>query len=156
MKPYLLLLTLVSMSVCSVPATETAPMENEAAVLRVPKRLQVEQNRDTIDVSFVGDEEIKLQTRPNLVKGTRWEASIRHGGEVKSLWGGMTSGIKLERFADILTRGKKGIPAGNEEFTYEFTVTIFETDEATGHMWAPERGKAYKVLWTRTYKDLVK
>lgn len=162
MKLFLVISALLAPSLYADPSPAgTAPTTgSEAIVVEVPTRLRVKQSRDTVEVTTAEFQKIKLTFGSNLVKGTWWEANIRQGSNVislrRGLRGGSRSDIKVERFADILTRGRNKVPSGKGEFAYEYTLTIFETDEPTTHMWEPKHGKAYRVVWAKTFKELVK
>lgn len=147
-------------SICSIfPVSARAQKqvaEANSALVKVPNQLQVERRGNSTWVALMDFRPLKLAVSPNMVRGTRWEMNIRQRGNLISRGGGMVSAFKVEPFADVLTRGRDNVPAGKDEYTFEYTITFFETDEPTEHMWSPASGNAYKVLWTHTFKEVVK
>jgi hypothetical protein len=47
------------------------------------------------------------------------------------------------------------IPKAGLSLIFECRVTVFETDSPSQHLWSPESGKYYKILWTRTFTDSI-
>jgi hypothetical protein len=46
-----------------------------------------------------------------------------------------------------LSTDHDGIPAQGKRYVVEHDIILFETDLPAQHMWNPESGKKYRVLW---------
>jgi len=131
--------------------------ELQVIVVKAPTQLVIEQYKTRVDVATGDFQPVRIEARPNLTQGSLLEMNIRVGSDLRSDGMSLKSGINdVKPFAAVMTRGLNRVPQMGEAFTYEYTITFFETDEPPGHIWSPKRGKAYKVLWTKTLKGQVK
>ena len=65
----------------------------------------------------------------------------------------LQGGLAFESNTNILTLDRDQAPQPGHEFTLEHRVTFFETDVPAQHMWSPQSGKHYRVLWTQTFRE---
>ena len=105
----------------------------------------------------VGDfQTVKLTLGRNMVTGMQCEKSIRKGVILLPLGTTLQSGLEFESSKEEFTRKGDKIPSREERYSVEYKITMFETDVPSQHMWLPQGGKHYKVLWSHTFKELVK
>jgi hypothetical protein len=137
------------------PIADADPTDRHPVSLRVPRKLQVERRGESLTVTIADFQTVKLTVGRNMVTGIQCEENIQHGAAVLPLRMTLGSGHTVEPFEHVFTRGGDKIPSSEEKYSVEYEVTIFETDVPAQHLWAPQRGKLYKVLWTHTFKQLV-
>jgi hypothetical protein len=110
---------------------------------------------DSLTVSF-STAITNLAIGHKMVTGVTREDSIYHDGITKPRGMSLQGGLAFESSTNVLTLGRDGIPQPGEEFVLEQRVTMFETDLPAQHMWSPQSAKHYRVLWTHTFKEIVK
>ena len=91
----------------------------------------------------------------NMVTGVMREDDVYYDGATHPLGMSLQGGIAFEPSTNVLALGKEGLPAPGTEFTMEHKITIFETDLPPQHMWSPQSGKRYRLLWTKTFREAV-
>ena len=110
---------------------------------------------DKLTVSFPALEPTNLLVGHNMATGTTREDIMYRDGVARSLGWGLQGGLIFEPQACVFDLGKDGVPQAGQEFAFEHRVILFETDEPAQHMWSPTSGKHYKVLWSRTFREIV-
>jgi hypothetical protein len=73
-------------------------------------------------------------------------AAQRHSGQ--------SSGL-TEMHASLIALARDEIPKAGQELSFEYRVTMFETDLPSQHRWSPQSGKHYRILWTRAFKESI-
>jgi hypothetical protein len=101
-------------------------------------------------------ETTNLMVGHKMVTGIMRVDSVSSKGITHQRGMSLQGGLAFESDTNVLTFGKDGIPQPGQNFTLEHQVTIFETDLPAQHMWSPQSGKHYRVLWTRTFREAVK
>jgi hypothetical protein len=115
----------------------------------------VTRDQHTVSLTPIGFEDFTITVGKNMSTGVTEKKKYRQGDHSKLAGMGVTSGgLDWRPGPFVWAVDDKTKPEG--EFIWEYTVTIFETDLPPQHFWSPESGKAYRVLWTRTYQVPVK
>ena len=107
---------------------------------------------DSLTVSFPTLETTNLMVGHKMVTGIAREDSVYRDGVAQPRGMSLGGGFALESSTNVLPLGRDGIPQPGQEFTLEHRVTMFETDVPAQHMWSPQSGKYYRVLWTQTFR----
>jgi hypothetical protein len=68
----------------------------------------------------------------------------------------LQGGLLFESSTNVLAFKIGTLPTAGRELTLQHRVAVFETDVPAQHMWSPESGKYYRVLWTQTFKEAVR
>lgn len=110
---------------------------------------------DKLTVSFPTLETTNLLVGHKMATGITREDTIYRDGVARSLGWGLQGGLVCEPQARVFDLGKDGVPRPGQEFAFEHRMTMFETDEPAQHMWSPTSGQHYKVLWSRTFREIV-
>ena len=84
------------------------------------------------------------------------EDNLSRDGVTRPLGMSLQDGLGFESRTNVLTLRPEMIPSPGHELVLEHRVTLFETDLPPQHMWSPQSGKHYQVLWTRTFREMVK
>lgn len=92
----------------------------------------------------------------NMATGITREESIRSVGIASRLGMSLQGGLAFESSTNVFTLSGDAVPQPGQEFTFECQLTLFETDLPSQHMWSPQSGKQYKVLWAHTFKETIK
>jgi hypothetical protein len=137
------------------PIADADPSVRHAVLMRVPTRMLVVRHRDSLAVSFPTLETTNLMVGHKMVTGVMREDAVIYDGLAHPR-GMSLGGVVFETSTNVLTFGQEGIPKAGREFTLEQRVTIFETDMPVQHMWSPQSGKHYRVLWARTFRETVR
>ena len=137
------------------PVADADPAIRHAVSVRVPLAMRAVRQGDSLMVSFLSLESTNLMVGQTMVTGITREESVYRDGVMQPRGMGIQDGLTFESTTNIFTLGRDGIPQGGQEFTFEHRVTMFETDLPSQHMWSPQSGKHYRVLWTRTFKAMI-
>ena len=89
----------------------------------------------------------------NMVIGVMREESLAYRGKEYPFGMSLRGGFDCDAGTNTLTVPRNKLPPPGEEFTFEHRMTLFETDLPAQHMWSPQSGKLYEVLWTRVFKE---
>ncbi len=138
------------------PVAEADPSIRHPVSVRVPTIMQVVRHGDSLTVAFSSFQTTNLTVGQKMVTGIIDEQSILRDGVAQPRGMSLQGGLAFASSTNVLTLGRDGIPNPGQEFTLEPRVTIFETDLPAQHMWSPQSGKHYRVLWTRTFKEKVR
>jgi hypothetical protein len=136
------------------PIADADPSIRHPVTVSMPTKLKVVRDGDFITLTPTDFEDIKLTIGKNMVTGIAMTKRINIAGETKILGMGMRSGLSWKPDEVTYSRELEHLPKA--EFTFEYEIVIFETDMPAQHFWNPQGGKAYKVLWTHTFKERVK
>ena len=140
-----------------IPAIADAnPAERYPISVRVPSRLQVARSGDSLTVAVADFQTVKLTLGHNMVTGMQCEKRIHNGSALLPLGTTLQSGFIFEPLKEVFTREGDKVPGRDEKYSVEYKITMFETDVPSQHMWLPQGGKHYKVLWSHTFKEMVK
>ena len=115
--------------------------------------MRVERRGDSLFVSFSTFQSANLTVGHNLVTGIRQEDTLHYDGTAQPLGTSLQGGLLFEPSTNVVALNPATAPAAGREFTLQSRVDIFETDVPAQHMWSPESGKHYRILWTRTFKE---
>jgi hypothetical protein len=120
----------------------------------VPARLRIRRTAERIAVGIDPGslEEISLTVAPDRVIGMKNDLRVYRGKDlVVSGYSGLTGGTS-DVGTTFLNRKTDRIPQKGETYVVEMRLAVFETDVPVQHEWAPESGKHFAVLWTRTLR----
>ena len=138
------------------PNADANPADRHPISVRVPSRFQVAKSGDSLAVAVVDFQTVKLTLGHNMVTGMQCEKSIHNGSALMPLGTTLQSGFIFEPLKEVFTREGDKIPGRDEKYSVEYKITMFETDVPSQHMWFPQGGKHYKVLWSHTFKEMAK
>jgi hypothetical protein len=136
------------------PLTDADPSIRHSVSVRVPTVMEVARHRDSMTISFPILEATNLMVGYKMATGIMHQESIYRDGVEQPRGMSLQDGLIFESSTNTLTFSQGGVP--KPEFTLEHRVTMFETDMPSQHMWSPQSGKHYRVLWTRIFKKAVK
>jgi hypothetical protein len=136
------------------PIVDADPSDRHPASIHMPAKYDAIRKGDRITYTPVQFEEMKLTVGKNMETGHSEEMKIRRGSKSADQWLSMSSGMNWQPSDGSMLNDNGKWPQG--AFTLEYTITFFETDIPAQHMWSPQSGKNYKVLWTRTYRMPIK
>ena len=91
-----------------------------------------------------------------MTVGIRQEESIYHDGTEKPINMALQSGLAFAASTNVLAVPTVEYSQPGQSFDFEHRIMIFETDLPAQHMWSPERGKYYKVLWAGTFREPIR
>lgn len=137
-----------------LPIANADTSDRHPITVSVPTKLQIAKDGDVLTLAPGDFQETKLTVGKNMATGILIEKKTRQGTEVRSLGMTMVADPNWKPSAKSNTLVLAALPRG--EFFIEYTVTLFETDIPAQHIWAPQSGKGYKILWTHTFKELLK
>ena len=106
--------------------------------------------------SFPSLQTTNLMVGHKMVTGITREESVYRDGVARPRGMSIQDGLAFEYSTNVFTLARDGIPQAGQEFTFEHRVTMFETDLPSQHMWSPQSGKHYRILWTRTFKKMIR
>jgi hypothetical protein len=150
---------IIATLICFLPISLFAgpdPPDRRKVLTTVPTSLRATMRRDekgTFDVVNSGTKRIKLSIRSGFYTGINTVVVVRRGGEIVHSIGGIQSPADLSRFHDVV--GSSILTDADADHIY-YTISIFETDIPPQHLWSPEWSRAYKVLWSRTFRTTSK
>ena len=137
------------------PIADADPSIRHPVPVRVPTLMLVVPHGNSLMVSFP-TLETNLMVGHKMVTGITREDSVSCDGVAQSRGLSLEDGLAFESSTNVLTLGQDGIPQPGKEFTLEHRVTMFETDLPAQHMWSPQSGKHYRVLWTQTFRETIR
>ncbi len=138
--------------VATPPRVESVtPAAPESHDVRIPIKLAAMRTPDAISVRVdraLGT--VSVTVDRGLYLGNSYELRVYPEGEAPmASANGYASGVDFDL-------GEHHAPAVvGKRYIVELALVVFETDVAPDHMWRPEHGARYKVLWTNTLRDLV-
>ena len=138
------------------PIADADPSVRHPVPVRLPTAMLVARHGDSLTVSFPTLEKTNLMVGHKMVTGIMLEDTVYRDGAAQPRGGSLGDGLEFESSTNVLTLGRAGIPKPGQEFTLEHRVTMFETDLPAQHMWSPQSGKHYRVLWVRTFRETVR
>lgn len=138
------------------PVADADPAIRQLVAARVPTAMRVARHGDSLAVSFPSLQTTNLMVGKKMVTGMIREDLVFLNGVAQPHGMSMQGGLAFESTTNVFTLGRDGIPQAGQAFTFAHRVTIFETDLPAQHMWSPQSGKHYRVLWTRTFKEIIK
>jgi hypothetical protein len=122
----------------------------------VPTGMQVERGDDSLTVSFLSLEPTNLTVGYKMTVGIRQENSIYHDGEEKPMGMSLQSGLAFAASTNTLAVPTVDYSQPGENFDFDHRITIFETDLPAQHMWSPQSGKHYQVLWSGDFREPIR
>jgi hypothetical protein len=138
------------------PVADADPSVRHAVEVRVPTAMEVVRRGDSLKVSFPNVQTTNLMVGYHMVTGIEREDKVYRDGTAQPRGMSLQGGLTLETGTNVLTLGRDGIPGPGQEFTLEHRITLFETDVPAQHMWSPQSGKHYRILWTQTFNENIK
>jgi hypothetical protein len=138
------------------PVAEADPANRHFVTAWVPTVMEVERGDDSLAVSFPSLQPTNLTVGYKMTVGIRQEESIYHDGTEKPINMGLQSGLAFAASTNVLAVPTVDYSQPGQNFDFEHRITIFETDLPAQHMWSPESGKHYKVLWTGTFREPIR
>jgi len=138
------------------PVADADPSIRHPVAVQVPTVMQVVRQGNSLTVSFPKLQTTNLMVGYKMVTGLMREDSIYRNGVAQPRGMSLQGGFGFDPGTNVLTLGRDGIPEAGQEFTIEHRVTMFETDLPAQHMWSPQSGKHYRVLWTQTFRETIR
>lgn len=138
------------------PVADADPSIRHPVSVRVPTAMRVVRQGDSLAVSFPSLRTMNLMVGYKMVTGITREERVYCTGVALPREMSIQDGLTFESTTNVLALGRDGLPQAGQEFTLEHRVTMFETDLPSQHMWSPQSGKHYRVLWTRTFKETIR
>ncbi len=138
------------------PVEDADPSVRHSVAVEVPTVMQVVRQGNSLTISFPKLQTTNLMVGYKMVTGMTCEETIYRDGVAQPRGGSLEGGLAFRCSTNVLTLGQGGLPQPGQEFTFEHRVTLFETDLPTQHMWSPQSGKHYRVLWTRTFRETIR
>jgi hypothetical protein len=138
------------------PVAEADPSRRHFVTAWVPTAMEVERGDDSLTVSFLSLVPTNLTVGYKMTVGIRQEDSIYHDGTEKALDMGLQSGLAFAAGTNTLAVPTVDYSQPGENFDFEHRITIFETDLPAQHMWSPESGKHFHVLWSGTFREPIR
>jgi len=145
------------------PIADADPSRRHPVATPVPTGFDLVRREETLIYRFTELQTTNLMVGFKMVTGVKYEGSMHCDGTVCSLFRLLVGSHRLMSAPDLDTSTRtfkldreKGFAQSGEGCIFEYRVTIFETDLPSQHMWSPQSGKHYKVLWTRTFKETIR
>lgn len=139
------------------PIADADPVIRHPVQIRIPILLQAAWTNDSIKIETVESAVTNLTVGTNMATGTECETKVYQGGELLNLGGSsLQGGLADCGYSETLPLHFEKSLRPEEGFTVEIKTTMFETDEPAQHMWSPQSGKKYRVLWKQAFKLVVK
>jgi hypothetical protein len=133
-----------------VHTATVTPVASANQDVHIPIKLVAVRTADTISVRIdraLGT--VTVPVDPSLHLGNSYELRIYPEGQAPmASANGYASGTDFDL-------GEHHVAATAKRYIVELVLVVFETDLAPDHMWRPEQGARYKVLWTNTLRDTV-
>jgi hypothetical protein len=136
------------------PGSDADPSVRHAVSAEVPTQLKAQRAADHVTVALAAFKSMNVTIGKNLVGGLIIVTRIYRAGRPPPA---QNAGYALESGLDFrgLDSSAYKIPSDQRPSVVEKKLTLFETDEPSQHMWSPQGGKDYKVLWTETLQVVV-
>jgi hypothetical protein len=138
------------------PVADADPSTRTPVTVGIPVTMRVVRRGESLLVSFPTVQSTNLTLGHKLVTGFRREDTLYCDGTARPLGMSLQGGLLFESSTNVLPFKIGTLPTMGREFTLEHRVTIFETDMPVQHMWSPQSGKHYGVLWARTFRETVR
>ncbi len=138
------------------PIAEANPAIRHVVVARVPALMRVERHGDSFAIAFPTLQTTNVSVGYKMVTGILREESVCWGGKAYPLGISTEDGFNCSAGTNTLAVSRDKLPEPGQEFAFEHRVTLFETDLPAQHMWSPQGGKFYKILWTCTFRETLK
>ena len=132
----------------------------------MPTRLSVQRSGNSLSVSFdlASLRNLKVSAGQKMTLGLKYELRVYAKGDTRPVDASVgyasinepvtPAGLGFLKSAQILNRVQGGIPAPGKRYIVEEDLSLFETDVPPQHMWNPQAGKTYTVLWKKTLKSV--
>lgn len=138
------------------PIADTDPSIFEAVVVRLPAVMLAQRSGDSIQIIFPEFATTNLWVGHKMVTGITCEYSFCHDSVTQSLGSSLQGGLAFQSATNVIGFGPGGDPSPGREIFVELRMTMFETDLPAQHMWSPQSGKQYRVLWVNTFREKLK
>jgi hypothetical protein len=140
------------------PVPDADPSTRKPVSVQLPTAMHLNRRGDTLTVSFPSIQATNLMVGYKMLTGIAREDQVVRDGivHIRDRRRSIQEGLALESAIHVLTLGRDEIPKAGQKFILECRVTVFETDLPSQHMWVPETGKHYKILWTRTFSEAIR
>ena len=137
------------------PVADADPSIRHPVSVRVPIAMRVLRQGDSLTVSFLSLQTTNLMVGHKMVTGIIREERVFRGGVTQPRGITMQDGLGFESTTNVFTLARHEIPKAGQDFSFEYRVTMFETDLPSQHMWSPQSGKYYRVLWSQAFKESI-
>ena len=138
------------------PVADADPSIRHPVSVRVPNVMRVVRRGDSLTISFPSLQTTNLMVGYKMVTGITIEERVYRDGVAQPRGMSIQDGLIFESTTNVFALGREGIPQAGKQFTFERQITMFETDLPSQHMWSPQSGRHYRVLWTRTFKEMIR
>lgn len=138
------------------PIADVDPTHRSPVAVRIPTAMQSVRHGDSLTISFPSLQATNLMVGHKMVTGVTREEYVHSMGVTQRLGMSLQGGLAFESSTNVFTLSSDAIPRPGQEFIFEYRVTMFETDLPGQHMWSPQSGKHYKVLWRQTFKETIR
>jgi hypothetical protein len=147
------------------PSRDANPNVRQDSTAGVPEKLLLTRTADTLsittDPASIKVETIKVGSK--MFTGVESRLYVYPVGEKRpaeprsfGYTGGSTGFARdFNPGTSSLNLKQSGIPQPGIKYVVEMEIDFFETDIPAQHMWSPRGGEKYKVLLTKTLKQIV-
>jgi hypothetical protein len=129
--------------------------------LPMPTRLSVQRTADSLSISYdlASLRKIRITPGESMSIGMKSELWVYIKGGQRPVRPGsigyasiQESATALWKSTTILHSVPDGIPLPGKNYIVAEDISLFETDIPPQHMWSPEGGRKYRVLWETKLK----
>jgi hypothetical protein len=147
------------------PIATANPAIHREVEVPMPARLSVRLDGGRLSVSFDLNSlrNVKIAAGQKMTLGLKYELRVHAEGSAQPLNASFgyasiqepvtRASLAYLKSTQFFYPAQSGIPAPGERYIVEEELSLFETDVPPQHMWDPQAGKAYKVLWKKTLKS---
>jgi hypothetical protein len=141
------------------PIADANPLVRKYISVQVPTKFKIARTIDTLTIGLDRNsfESTNLLIGKKMITGIQAKIFIYPAGERRPANGdySLAGGLDFDFDPCTWNATNDKIPLPGKKYIVEQDFTIFETDIPTQHMWNPQGGKNYKILWQRTLKQTI-
>ena len=146
------------------PTRDADPSVRRTVEIQLPSRLNVDRTARSLFVSYdlASLQKVKVTLGAHLDIGVKEEIRVYpigdprpsqpHGVGYSSMKESTVISSDVEFFlkgTSIFNSAHDGIPMPGKQYRIEEDLTLFETDIPRQHIWNPESGESYRILWKK-------
>lgn len=136
------------------PIEDVDPSIRHPVAIFLPTVMRASRQGSSLVVRFstVGTH---LMVGHKMVTGITCSTTARQGAMEYPMGTSVSSGVDLFASPEF-KQGSSNLPSRSTKLLLEYHVEVFETDMPVDHMWMPEGGRHYRILWTHTFLEAVR
>jgi len=136
------------------PIEDVDPSIRHPAAILLPTGMRASRQGNSLVVRF-STVSTNLMVGHKMVTGITCSTTARQGEIEYPMGTTVSSGVDLFASPEF-KQGSSNLPSRSTKLMLEYHVEVFETDMPVDHMWMPESGGHYRVLWTNTFLEAVR